>query len=186
MLQAEQAKIESLASHIEQLEDRAAKLEIRAPCTGMLLMSLAEKIEGRFVKTGTPVCMIVSPQTLEVVASASQRDAPYFSQHTGQTVWVAATGSFGKPGKLVSVDSRGSEHCDQSALAARYGGPLPVEFGASDSGEQELKYAAPRFVIKAALNSDSQHSSWIPGQLVWLSLSEHHERIWQWVARSFE
>lgn len=186
MLQAEQAKMESLASHTLQLEDRAAQLEIRASCSGMLLMNLAEKIEGRFVKPGSPVCMIVSPQSLEVVASASQRDATFFSQQVHESVWVAATGGLGKPGNLVSVDSRGSKQCDQQALAARYGGPLPVEFSTSEAGEQKLQYSAPRFAIKADLNFDSQHSNWIPGQMVWLSLSDRHERIWQWIARSFE
>ena len=196
LLQAEQAKIESLASHIDQLEERAEQLVIRAPCSGMLLMSLAEKIEGRFVKPGTPVCMIVSPQSLEVVASASQRDASLFAQQVDQTVWVAETGKPARPSKLVSVESRGSERCDQDALAARYGGPLPVEFSANDSGEQELKYSAPRFAIKASLNADVDHvdvdhvdgelAHWIPGQMVWLSLADRHERIWQWVVRSFE
>ncbi len=186
MLQAEQAKIESLASHIEQLESRAAQLEIRAPCSGMLLMSLAEKIEGRFVKPGTPVCMIVSPQSLEVVASASQRDATMFAQHLDAPVSVHATGGEARLGKLVSVDSRGSEQCEQSALAARYGGPLPVEFSTNETGEQVLKYAAPRFALKASLNSPSQDATWVPGQIVWLSLADRNERIWQWIVRSFE
>lgn len=186
LLQAEQAKMESLVSHIAQLEDRAANLEIRAPCSGMLLMSLAEKIEGRFVKPGTPVCMIVKPQSLEVVASASQRDATFFGQHVDETVWVAPTGGRGKPGKLVSVDARGSDQCDQDALAARYSGPLPVEFSTRESGEPQLKYAAPRFAIKAELNSGGSHTNWIPGQIVWLSLADRHDRIWQWIARSFE
>lgn len=189
LLQAEQAKMESLASHIAQLEDRAAQLEIRAPSSGVLLMNLAEKIEGRFVKPGTPVCMIVLPEVLEVVATASQRDATFFSQHLHEDVWIAPTGGIGKPGKLAGVDSRGSDHCDQQALAARYGGPLPVEFSTNESGEQALKYAAPRFAIKAELNkevSGSLSSDCVPGQIVWLTLSTRHERIWQWIARSFE
>ncbi|MCC6512171.1 MAG: biotin/lipoyl-binding protein, partial [Pirellulaceae bacterium] len=128
LLQAEQAKLESLDAHVQQLADRAANLEVRTACAGMLLMSLADKTEGRFVKQGTPLCMIVSPQTFEVVASASQRDASLFSNHLNEPVSIAATGSRGGLGSLVSVDTRGSEICDQQALAARYGGPLSVEF----------------------------------------------------------
>ncbi len=124
-------------------------------------------------------------RVLGVVASTSQRDAALFAQKLEQDVWVSATGGSGKPGKLVSVDSRGSDRCDQSALAARYGGPLPVEFSVNESGEQILKYATPRFAIKASLNSDSG-PTWYPGQLVWLSLADRHERIWQWIARSFK
>lgn len=185
LLQAEQAKIESLASHTLQLEERAAQLEIRSPCNGVLIMSLAEKIEGRFVKPGTPVCIIVDHQSLEVVATASQRDASLFVQHIDEPIWVAQTGGRAQSGKLVSVESRGSEQCEQEALAARYGGPLPVEFSTNEAGEQELKYADPRFAIKALLSSDSQHSQWMPGQIVWLSLSDRHERIWEWIVRSF-
>ncbi len=92
LLQAELAKSESLASHVEQLSLRAGTRG-RAPRDGMLLMSLADKIEGRFIKQGTPLCMIVSPDQLEVVASASQRDAAVFARYLEEPVTIATTGT---------------------------------------------------------------------------------------------
>ncbi len=62
--------------------------------------------------------MIVKRNRWRLVASASQRDATLFGQHVEESVWVAATGGQCTPGKLVSVDSRGTDHCDQAALAA--------------------------------------------------------------------
>lgn len=186
LLQAEQAKMESLVGHIEQLAARAEQLELRAPCAGMLLMSLAEKAQGRFIKPGTPICMIVSPDALEVCASASQRDANEFQHHLQEAVAISATGGDKCWGKLVSVDSRGSDQCDQQSLAARYGGPLSVEFVNNAQGEPQLKFPAPRFEIKAELTACEKGQNWVPGQLVWLQLQQRPQRVWQWVWESFQ
>lgn len=184
LLQAEQAKIESLAEHVEQLTQRVEHLEIRAPSDGMVLISSGERLQGRFLKPGQPLCVIVSPTEFEVCASASQRDAAQFTHHAGQAVTVAATGGRRRPGKLVSIDSRGSDHCEQQSLAANYGGPLTVEFATNEKGEKELKFPAPRFELKVDLAESGQATDWIPGQLVWIHLGERPQRVWQWLSQA--
>lgn len=179
LLQAEQAKIGSLVEHVDQLAERAKQLEIRSPCAGMILASSNEKQLGRFIKIGMPICMIVSPDQLEVCASASQRDAVEFHHFRDNVVTIAAPGGRSSEGKLVSVDTRGSDNCSQPSLAASYGGPLAVEFTSDARGEKQLKYPAPRFEIKAQLGPDAA-SDWIPGQQVWVQLDKRPVRIWQW------
>ncbi|MGN6547658.1 MAG: site-2 protease family protein [Aureliella sp.] len=179
LLQAEQAKIESLAEHVEQLSARAGELDIRAPCAGMIVASSSDKPLGRFVKVGMPICMIVLPEQLEVCASASQRDAIEFQRLRDDRVAITAPAGHRCMGKLVSVDTRGSDHCEQPSLAANYGGPLAVEFTTDAHGEKLLQFPAPRFEIKAQLSAEDAED-WMPGQRVWIQLNERPQRVWQW------
>ena len=180
MLQAEQAKLESLGEHVAQLEARISELEVRAPCGGMVLLSGIDRAAGRFVKPGAPLCMLVSPDRLEIVASASQRDAIQFGQNCEGQVSVVAVAGSRCVGKLVSVDTRGSDVCEQQALAARYGGPLDVELSHEAQGETQLKFPQPRFEIKADLPGGDQTNGWMPGQMVWIRLDQSSQRLWQW------
>ncbi len=185
LLQAEQAKIEALAEHVTQLEVRAKQLEIRAPCDGMVLISAGDRIAGRFVKAGAPLCLIVSPRDLEVCASASQRDAALFSKSADAPVTLSAIGKTSIRGKLISVDTRGSDQCDQQSLGANYGGPLTVEFSKNEQGESQLKFPKPRFEVKAELFADARTDAWIPGQIAWIHLNERPQRLWQWAWEGF-
>ena len=184
LLQAEQAKTESLAEHVQQLVSRIDQLQIRAPLSGMVLLSSGEQLPGRFLKAGQPLCMIVSPTELEVCASASQRDAAYFHRSLDSAVLVAAPGGPSCNGKLVSVDSRSSDECELQSLAAIYGGPLTVEFTTNAQGEKELKYPAPRFEVKIDLSASDNDAQWIPGQLVWIHLGHRPQRMWQWLSQA--
>ncbi|MFO1063163.1 MAG: biotin/lipoyl-binding protein [Pirellulales bacterium] len=178
LLQAEQAKLESLSEHLTQLETRAASLEMTASEPGTVMLAAADKVLGRFVQAGQPLCMVVNRSALEVRALADQRDAPAFLEGHGRYVFVRGTTGRSDRAQLVSIDRRGSDICPEPSLAANYGGPLTVAVGKDRNGQPELKFEQSRFDLVAELSPEAC-AHWVPGQLVSVSLDGKPQRLWQ-------
>lgn len=166
LLQAEQAKLVALKEQLLQLELDTSELEVRAAVSGIVLVNDLNRQLGRFFKPGEPLAMIAQPDELEIKLFASQQEHQSLRSTEGKSVDITSSGNRQYSGLIEKIDWRGSDRLAEPALAATYGGPIPVEVGSKSTDQGGLKMPAPRFEVRVKMDPATSKRL-VPGQLAW-------------------
>ena len=166
LLQAEQAKLIALKEQLLQLELDTSELEVRAAVSGIVLVNDLNRQLGRFFKPGEPLAMIAQPDELEIKLFASQQEHQSLRSTEGKSVDITSSGNRQYSGLIEKIDWRGSDRLAEPALAATYGGPIPVEVGSKSTDQGGLKMPAPRFEVRVKMDPATSKRL-VPGQLAW-------------------
>lgn len=180
--QAEQANLKSLENRLAQSEQRLQSLEIRATRDGQLRMEGLPNRIGQFLAAGALLGSIVNTAELEVRASTNQKDCPTLQRNLNCLVRIHSHGGQVGQAQVVNVNARGDAVLDEPALAACYGGPVPVELHQGEDGMDQLKLLRPRFQIRAQLQSQVDRR-WTPGEVVWVSIPNERVAIGELLRR---
>ena len=176
-LQVEQARMEAIQQQLAQVELQLAQLIITAPESGRLIARTLQKRLGQFVKVGQPLATLAANQALEVHCSIDQTDVEAYRQHVGRETEIFLSNNQRLIGTLTEVRPRGSESLENPALAAKYGGPIPVHLTNNPSDkEHPLKTHAPRFEARLTFNSPLTEPL-TPGQLCRVGIANRQVSI---------
>ena len=110
--------------------------------------------------------MITQPDELEIKLSASQQEHQSLRKTEGQSVGILSSGNRQYGGIIQKIDWRGSDRLAEPALAATYGGPIPVEVGSKSTDQGGLKLPSPRFEVRVKVDPATSKRL-VPGQLAW-------------------
>ncbi len=164
-LQVEQARMEAIQQQLAQVELQLEQLIVTAPESGRLIARTLHNRLGQFVKIGQPLATIVANLAVEVHCSVDQTDVEAYRQHVGGDTEIFFSNNQRLVGTLNEVRPRGSESLENPALAAKYGGPIPVHLTNNPlDKENSLKTHAPRFEARLTFNSPLTEAL-TPGQL---------------------
>ncbi|MEZ6136965.1 MAG: HlyD family efflux transporter periplasmic adaptor subunit [Pirellulaceae bacterium] len=184
-LQADEAQLHSLQTQMQQLTERVAKLQVRAPRAGLLVDNDLQRQLGKFIEPGAPLCTIAEPASIEVNVSASQNEVDHLRSLIGQPVHLRCTDGSTFPGIVEHVDPRGSDLLQEPLLAALYDGPIAVTLE-SDAGEDVLRLPTPRFNVRIRVEDNFVGQRLSPGQMAWVRVPGQNASLWDAVARWIE
>lgn len=187
-LQAEEAKLTSLAEELRDLTNNLEKLKVRAPVDGYVIDCNIYRSTGQFFTPGSALVMLGNPRDLEIKLSANQRDQQQLRQWIDKPVNVAGLNQC-STAVVERVEQIGSNFLDEPALAACFGGPITVAAsGVSDPADNEknIPLSEPRFDVRVRLQ---QPIGAVPGQLAFVKLPNSRSSCWDlfhhWLARQW-
>ncbi len=147
----------------EQRRELAAKvvgLQVTAPISGRVIGRNLSVMQDQFLPSGADVLAIGSDAHKSIVVAVPQQDAEFFLNQLGTRpqIRIRGRGLSIRNAQLVKMDPRASQSLPHPALAAAYGGPLPVAV----RGEHEehavhgdtLQLCEPHFRATIALPAD--------------------------------
>ena len=168
--QAVEKKITSLEEQIEILQRQIDELTISAPAAGRIVSQRLSDLPGSYLKKGAELMKVVPFESLEIVASIDECNAPLF--HT-------AVKRFVRPGVVIHLESgqcleselnnvepTASRRIIHNAVGAGNGGPLPIrQKSNSKSRYDQTELATPNFKAKTVvLGLGEENRSLLVGQ----------------------
>ncbi len=184
--QAELMQLEAMQKRLASLQKEVDGLIVRAPAAGQVLTSRLSQLEGQHVDIGTPLLKIGAEANKEVHVSIPEHFIEHFLRRVGGSPQVRVSGAARRVRgvRLTSVEPRASDQLPSLALAAAYGGPLPVRPVAADKNSASGDYllTAPRFqgVVQLEPNSAEKLRA---GQLADVSFTDVVETVGSKVLR---
>lgn len=178
------------ASHVRyrSYKEKIAKLSIRAPRDGVLMLRGSTNLPGMFIEEGSALGLVVDPFRLEVRASAPADRWDTLSQSSGGKTKIHLFNGEVWKGELIQVLPRTTDFLEFPALAGLYGGVLTVKTKKSESGSEEHRTLEPRCQLRIALSPNSfERSIWgskhrpnlpTPGILCSVKLVNESESTW--------
>lgn len=149
LYQIESARRDSLLEQLEELQAKVKGLRVSAPVDGCVLGRDLESRTGEFVSGGEPVLSLGSEHRKAIRVAISQQDAEHYLRQLGTTPYVRIRGRGLRvpQTRLAKVNPRATRQLPHPALAATYGGPLPVSMGEQGAAESEnsLELVEPHF-----------------------------------------
>lgn len=148
--QAVEKKVISLEEQIGIIQRQIDELTIKAPASGKIVSARLTDLPGSFLKKGAELMKVVPLESLEVVASVNEFNAPIF--HTAMKnsnrsdVLIRLESGASLPSKLSNVEPTASRRIIHSAISAANGGPLPIRQKANaQNREDQTELATPNF-----------------------------------------
>ena len=159
--QAEQATLSALEEQLSEIQASLSQLEVRAPAAGSVLSRRLLSELGKYVKPGTELLAIGSPERKEAIALISQRNTRHLSAVKDQRVRLSVWGRRGgAEGRIASTDPRAIDNIPHFAFAGMYGGALDVVSRNQVEGESddELMLTSPRVQVHIELDEHASRS----------------------------
>lgn len=179
--QLEIANGKACAAKVEQLRREVAGLQILADRSGLFFTSVRRQA-GAFVKAGTLLGQIADSRDLEAVASVEQTDAQVVRHQSDIPVTLYLDSGRHLSGRTHGNLSRGSDIIENIALAAKYGGPIPVQLQAHAQDGNQLVAPSPRFEVRIQIAPQDADRLNV-GQLCRVRLSNHPTSFWDAAGR---
>lgn len=179
--QIETAKAMAVETTCEQLKEQVRGLTIAACQSGTFQTAMRSQT-GTFCKAGSLIGTIADSQHREVVGSVEQADAQQFRDSANAPVYVRLGNGRTVTGMLSATLPRGSDVLENTALAAKYGGPIAVRVESANANETKYITETPRFEVRVQLGPLEEKSLPV-GQLCYIRLANRPETLCQLTLR---
>jgi multidrug efflux pump subunit AcrA (membrane-fusion protein) len=173
--QVEKRHLESLAEQERELAQKVASLQLSAPTEGRVIGRELKLLQNQYLASGAEILAIGNDRRKSILVAVPQTDVEYFLNQVGTRVRirVAGQGMLRGGGMLLKVNPRASQQLFHPALAAAYGGPLPVTMNSEPSSAESNASATlvdPHFRATVELTPE-QANRLRAGQLVRIRLT---------------
>ncbi len=155
LMQAEEEKRQSLLDQLDEKQEQAEGLIVRAPFDGFVFQRDLENRIGSFVHRGDEVLTIAEKKTKEIVISIDQSDLESIKCNQEKMLQVAFPGKRVFQSKLIRIDPRADDRPTHPSLCANEGGPLPIRYANQRSGDSStVRLLSPRFTAELDVVAD--------------------------------
>lgn len=191
-LQAEEAALIANEFHKQSLSKQIAGLNMASTRSGKLLLRGSRNLTGTYLEEGTAVGFVVKPDQLEVNAILPQDSWEMVANHFNQETHIHLSTGEVWTGELIQVLPRSTTTLNTPSLGGNFGGPIAVEIGTNEEGEQELRTLKPRLQTRISLVerrrlwglfNDTDPQLPPPGLHCSVRLAGEQESIWATVGR---
>ena len=168
--QAVEKRIRSLDEQILILQRQINELTITAPASGKIVSKRMADLPGSYLKKGAELMKVVPFESLEIVASINEYNAPLFhaavKRCDGPGVFIHLESGQSFESELNNVEPTASRRIIHSAVSAENGGPLPIrQKSNSNSRYDQTELATPNFKAKTmVLELGEENRSLFVGQ----------------------
>ncbi len=153
-LQVEQEVLHSLQSKLSEKQTLFDQLTIRSEINGRIVTRNLESKRGTYVNQGDTIISVGDDTHKELHVAVAQNDLEHFMKAPGQTVMVHIPQQSLLPCPIEKVVPRATVALNHPALAASYGGDLPVKPVSSNATQKEFELLEPRFNIIVSLDTE--------------------------------
>lgn len=192
--QLEQESLESMYKKRDELTQRLAAMEIRAPQDGMVIARQLDVNEGKHLQPGDEVLSIAQPRETQAIALARQSDIEWFEDNPNAEIQLRIWGRHENAvidGTIATINPRARDDLPHEAFAANVGGPLAVvprtqvEGSSGDSQEgQEMMLTEPRIPIEISL-SEADRASLYAGQTGEMIVRNRDQNMASYLSENF-
>jgi putative peptide zinc metalloprotease protein len=184
--QIAEQKVETLRRQREVLLEKQAQLVVRAPHDGVIVTQDPIVMLGMLVKEGRPICELVDPASLRVVAAMSQEEALWLYERPREdySVEMRLVSNVGHTfeGGSVRVIDAGQRRLSHQSLSYLGGGTIEVD--QSKEGAGSAKNPQFEVQIDPKAYTDGRVVEWLglPGERVKVRFAlKWRPLIGQWV-----
>ena len=186
--QIAEQKVETLHRQREVLLEKQSQLIVRAPHDGVIVTQDPVVMLGMLVKEGRPICELVDPASIRVVAAMSQEEALWLYERPREdySVELRLVSNVGHTfeGGSVRVIDAGQRRLAHQSLSYVGGGTIEVD--QSKEGAGAAKNPQFEVQIDPVLDHDGHVADWpgLPGERVKVRFAlKWRPLIGQWVDR---
>ena len=174
--QVEQEVLQELQAKLKEKVRLFDQLTIRAEINGRVVTRNLQAKLGTYVKQGDPIITIGDDRHKELHIAVAQHELEHFLNTPGNTVLAHLPQHSPVPCPVQKVVPRASVTLTHPALAAAYGGALPVKPASSEKQGDEYELLDPRFNLVVSLASD-QSSELYAGQRIDVTCRPQHYSV---------
>ena len=194
--QAASERVEALSRRVTRLESRVGSLVIRAPIDGRFValgaaQAGSETVLGRFLRGGTLLGLVMTPDRLEIRAEISDRQRALVFEEgdddaIGSSVGIRVQGLEGRTlaGRITRIAPAASATVSNTQLTTRAGGEILLDPN-DPSGERTLYRYAP-----VIIEPEGATTGLMPGQRVTVRIARPDEpigvQVWRRIRRMLD
>ena len=197
--QAIEKKVIALEEQIEIIQRQIDELTIKAPASGKVVSARLNDLPGSFLRKGAELMKVVPLDSLEVVASVDEFNAPLFHsamKHSNRSeVLIRLESGASLPSKLCNVEPTASRRIIHAAISAANGGPLPIRQKTNPQNrDDQSELATPNFKATTfPFDVDAAERKMLVGQRCRVYLSDQNRsclstmqfRLVQWLRENW-
>ncbi|WP_417386427.1 HlyD family efflux transporter periplasmic adaptor subunit [Gimesia sp.] len=158
--QVEQETLRELQTRLKEKQNLFEQLTVRSEINGRVLTRNLKSKRGTFVRQGETIITIGDDSQKELHVIVSQYDLDHFMNAPEQKVLVHVLQKSLLPCPVKKVIPRATVTLNQPALAAAYGGELPVKPVSSEDSESDYELLEPHFNLILSIAEGNSKELW--------------------------